>query len=224
MKTLSVLIIDDHPVIIEAFTSAFNYVSGEDKALGFLLDSATDCKTAFHKLESYITSKTLDLVILDLSLPAAPELNLFSGDDLGQIIRKDFPNTLILVITTFTDSIRIRQVVKNIDPKGFLNKQDVTFNDIVAAIKSVLSGDMYYSKTIVKAIKQKSLQGIQLDAYDILILKELANGSKMSDLINLLPLSKSAIDKRKRLLKLKLNTGTNSDRDLVLVARSKGFI
>jgi hypothetical protein len=63
-----------------------------------------------------------------------------------------------------------------------------------------------------------------LDDLDIQLLVELANGAKMKELEQLLPLTKSGIDKRRRLLKEKLNLQSNSDRDLVLKAKEKGFI
>ncbi|MBU2922458.1 hypothetical protein KO504_14005 [Winogradskyella psychrotolerans] len=94
----------------------------------------------------------------------------------------------------------------------------------VTVINNVLAGKIHYSQTIVKALNQKTVNNIRLDKYDILILKELANGSKMKDLLGLVHLSKSAIDKRKRLLKRKFGIEGNSDRDLVLAAKVKGFI
>jgi hypothetical protein len=67
-------------------------------------------------------------------------------------------------------------------------------------------------------------QNIVLDDLDIQLLVELSNGAKMKELEQLLPLTKSGIDKRRRLLKEKLNLQSNSDRDLVLKAKEKGFI
>lgn len=223
-KSINVLIIDDHPIIIEAVINTLQYMQDQTDTFSFNTESATDCETAHQKIQSYSIAKPLDLVILDLSLPPAPLLNLQSGDDLGLCIRRQFPNTKILVITSYTNSHRIRQTINAYNPLGFLNKQDVGFSNYIIAINKVLSGETHYSKTIIIAIKQKSLNNIQLDTYDIIILEELANGSKMKDLLGLVHLSKSAIDKRKRLLKRKFNIESNSDRDLVLAARTKGFI
>ncbi|EPR73029.1 two-component system response regulator [Winogradskyella psychrotolerans RS-3] len=223
-KSVNVLIIDDHPIIIEAVINTLQYMQDQSDKLCFKTESARDCETAHQKIQSYSIAKPLDLIILDLSLPPAPQLNLHSGDDLGVCIRGQFPNTKILVITSYTNSHRIRQTINAYNPLGFLNKQDVGFTNYMIAINKVLLGETHYSKTIINAIKQKSLNNIQLDTYDFIILKELANGSNMRDLLKLVHLSKSAIDKRKRLLKRKFNIDSNSDRDLVLAAKAKGFI
>jgi len=223
-KSINVLIIDDHPIIIEAVINTLQYMQDQSDRFCFKSESASDCETAHQKIQSYSSVKSLDLVILDLSLPPAPHLNLQSGDDLGIFIREQYPSTKILVITSYTNSLRIRQTINAYNPLGFLNKQDVGFTNYISAINKVLLGETHYSKTIINAIKQKSLNNIQLDTYDSIILKELANGSNMRDLLKLVHLSKSAIDKRKRLLKQKFSIESNSDRDLVLAAKSKGFI
>ena len=56
------------------------------------------------------------------------------------------------------------------------------------------------------------------------ILYEISNGAKMKELQNLIALTKSAIDKRRRNLKVKFNVADGSDRDLILAAKEKGFI
>lgn len=223
-KYYNVLIIDDHPSIIEAFENSLNFIASQSKTISFKTDSAKDCKTAYHKLQAYAQTQNLDLVILDISLPADQNLKIQSGEGLGILIRKLLPNTKILVCTSFMDSCRLRHILNACDPLGFINKQDIGFMGFVSAINDVLIGELHYSQTIINTIKQKSLNNVSLDDYDILILKELANGSNLRDLLKLVHLSKSAIDKRKRLLKRKFQIESRSDRDLVLAAKTKGFI
>jgi DNA-binding NarL/FixJ family response regulator len=222
--TYNVLIIDDHPLVIDAFTRAFNFVSQKSNHKDFIIDKAQDCSIAYHKIQQNSFSQKLDFVILDIGLPPAPNLKIQSGEDLGILIRKILPNTKILVCTSYTDSNRLQHILRAFDPIGFVNKQDIDFFGFVSAIEDVLSNKTHYSQTIINMVKQKSISNIALDSFDILILKELSNGSKMRDLIEVIPLTKSAIDKRKRLLKRKLQIKSNSDRDLVILAKSKGFI
>jgi DNA-binding NarL/FixJ family response regulator len=75
-RTTNVLIIDDHPIIIEGFENTLNYISDQSETLSFKTDSAKDCETAYHKIYKFAETQTLDLVILDLSLPSAPNLKL----------------------------------------------------------------------------------------------------------------------------------------------------
>ncbi|MGK0446835.1 MAG: DNA-binding NarL/FixJ family response regulator [Polaribacter sp.] len=162
--------------------------------------------------------------MLDISLPAAPDLKINSGEDLGLILRQQLPNTKILVCTFYDDTYRLSQIQKLINPEGFICKNDLGFMGFVKAFESLLSNNNMYSQTVINALRDKSQVKIVLDDLDKLILIELANGSKMKDLLQIIPLSKSAIDKRIRLLKQKFNIISNSNRDLVLVARAKGFI
>jgi DNA-binding NarL/FixJ family response regulator len=220
----NVLIIDDHPAIIEGFENSLNFISSQSENMNFDIDKAEDCTTAYNKLLEYSKSQKLDLVILDISLPPNSSLKIESGEDLGIIIRKLLPKTKILVCTSFTDSYRLRQILNAFDPLGFISKQDIGMTGFVSAIEDVLADKTHYSQTIIDMVKQKSLSNIMLDDFDIIILRELANGSKMRDLFNLVHLSKSAIDKRKRILKRKFKIESNSDRDLILTAKAKGFI
>ena len=46
----------------------------------------------------------------------------------------------------------------------------------------------------------------------------------MKELINIVPLTKTGIEKRKRLLKNAFKVTGKSDRDLIIEAKEKGFI
>jgi DNA-binding NarL/FixJ family response regulator len=223
-KCYKVLIIDDHPAIVDAFKNALNFISTESDRISFNVESAEDCVMAYNKIKELVLIQKLDLVILDIKLPPAPNFKIHSGQDLGVMIRELLPDTKILVCTSYSDNHRLYEILKAFNPNGFVNKQDLNILGFVTAIEDVLNGKTFYSQTIINMLKQKSLSNMTIDDFDILILKELANGSKMKDLVKLIHLSKSAIDKRKRLLKRKFNVDSNSDRSLVLAARLKGFI
>lgn len=222
-NTYKVLIIDDHPAIVDSFKHALQYVTTEDSSQHFQVFSAFDVEAAYGFIKD--TSNTnLDLVILDISLPKCKKLKINSGEDLGELIRKHLPKTKILICTFFSDRLRLYEILKRVNPEGFLCKGDMDIVGFSTAIKNVLLDRIYYSRTIVDMIKKKSLTDIELDKLDIQILKELTNGSKMKDLIEIIPLTKSGIDKRKRLLKKKLQIDSNSDRDLVITAKKRGII
>jgi DNA-binding NarL/FixJ family response regulator len=162
--------------------------------------------------------------MLDISLPAAPELKINSGEDLGIILRPQLPNTKILVCTFYEETHKLLQIQQSINPEGFICKNDSGFMGFVEAFESLLSNNNMYSQTVINALSSKSQLQIVLDDIGLLILKELANGARMKDLLLVIPLSKSGIDKRIRLLKRKFNIETNSNRDLVIAAREKGFM
>ena len=222
--TYNVLIIDDHPIVVDGFKNTLSEISNQDASIKFKVYSALDCETAFHRIEAFSKSQDLDLVILDISLPPNDNLKIQSGEDLGVLIRQNLPKAKIIVCTFYTTRLRLLQILNQVNPIGFVNKGDMSFLDYVAAVQNVLANKKYYSQTIINAIVQKSTRRISLDKLDILILKELANGAKMKELIKIVPLTKSGVEKRTRLLKQTFEIHTRSNRDLILMAKSQGFI
>lgn len=216
----SILIIDDHPMIIKGLTSGL--LSFGDKKI--TVDSANDCESAVYKFENQGLNPAYDLVILDISIPSDKKTGLNSGEDLGVWIKKNYPNTKIIVLTAFNDNIRINNIYKNVNPEGFLIKTEASPQDILIAVNSVLEGKVFYSKLVSQAILKKNSDPFTLDAIDISILKEISNGTKAINLSKYIPMTKSGIEKRKRKLKELFNTIDGSDRDLIIAAREKGYI
>ncbi|MFL0087526.1 DNA-binding response regulator, partial [Tenacibaculum maritimum] len=63
-----------------------------------------------------------------------------------------------------------------------------------------------------------------IDDLDRKILYELSIGTKMKNLPDVVPLSITAIERRKREIKKMFSISSLDDRDLILTAREKGFI
>ena len=54
----------------------------------------------------------------------------------------------------------------NLNPDGYLIKNDITPQDLIYAIKSVISDVPYYSKTIMRLLKTRVSNVITLDKID----------------------------------------------------------
>ena len=223
-RTYNVLIIDDHQIIIDTFKMALSFVEREAKDVQFEIDDAKDCESAFKKIKNTFKQNKIDLIFLDISLPHSSINRIFSGQDLGVLIKKDFPSTKVIICTSYNDNLRLNSILKTINPDSLILKGDIDFKEVVVAIKTVLNNESYFSKTVVELLKKRFSNAIVLDENDTQILKELSNGSKMKELMHIIPLSKSGIEKRKLILRQKLDVIGSSDRDLVLAAREKGFI
>lgn len=161
-KTYNVLLIDDHPLIVDGFENALNYVSNENDAVAFRVHRANDCETAYYKIKEFVPTQKLDLAILDISLPSCAKLKLHSGEDLGVLLRQLLPETIIMVCTFFTNTSRLHQILKRINPKGFMVKSDIDHMGLTVAIKEVLADKFHYTKTIRTMLRQKSLNEISL--------------------------------------------------------------
>jgi len=119
-KKFNVLIIDDHPLIAEAYKSALSQVTKRNEDISFEITIVDNCDDANEKiLEANANpNKTIDIVFLDIKLPPSEKIKIFSGEDLGIKIRKLLPETKIIISTTYNDNYRIHNIFKSINPEG----------------------------------------------------------------------------------------------------------
>lgn len=220
----SILIIDDHPLIVEAYKNALNLLETDSSQFNFHVDWSNNCSDAITKIEFASKGIGYDLIILDIKLPPSDDLKILSGEDLGLKIKELLPKCRVIVSTTFNDNFRANNILMNLNPDGYLVKNDITPQDLINAIKSVLSDTPYYSKTIMRLLKTRVSNVITLDKIDRQLLYSLSLGTKMKDMPEEIPLSMAAIEKRKRMLKEIFEVDSREDKDLILAAKDKGFI
>lgn len=224
-KEYTVLIIEDMPLTLTAYKRAFNYISKHDEGISFKIEEANNCDTAYEKIEYFSQNdKNPDIVFLDINLPPSKDGKILSGEDLGLKINILLPNTKIIVSTTFNDNYRIHNLFKNLNPEGFLIKNDIKPEELVTAIKMVIAEPPYYSKTVLKLLRNEISNDFILDDIDRKLLYELSIGTMMKDLPEILLLSLPAIEKRKRHLKEIFNAKSVNDKELLQKAKEKGFI
>ena len=221
----TVLLIDDHPRILEAYKNALARIEEQIAHYTFKIDIATDCDKAYRKItEASTLHDGIDLIFLDMRLPPSADGKILSGEDLGLIIKKTLPKSKVIVSTTHTDNYRIHSIFKSIDPDGFLIKNDISPEDIIIAIENVLEDPPYYSKTVIKLLRKNVSNDFLLDNIDRKLLYEISLGTKMKDLPDILPLSIAGIEKRKRNLKDIFDVASGDDKELISKAKEKGFI
>jgi len=220
IKKYNVLIVDDHPMIAEGYKNALIEASSRDPEITFKIIISHNCDRALEIIES----ENLDLVFLDIKLPPSTDGKILSGEDLGIKVNKVLPESKIIISTTFNDNYRINSIIKNINPDGFLIKNDIDHNEIITAINRVLTDPPYYSQTVNKYFRKQAVNEFMIDKIDRQLLYELSIGTKMKDLPGILPLSIAGIEKRKRHLKVIFNVEGQDDKALIAVAREKGFI
>jgi len=221
MHEHAVLIIDDHPLIAEVYESALLNITSKNDAQNFSVTIVDSCDKAINEIRKGIA---IDLVFLDMSLPVSSDGVFLSGEDIGLEIRKLHPNAKIIVSTTYNDNYRVHNIIKSINPEGFLIKNDFNRKDLIAAIEAVLEGSPAYSKTVLNLFRTHLNHDYFVDKIDRDILYQLSIGTKTIDLTTVIPLSKGGIDSRKRRLKEMFDIVNESDKTLVQLAKEKGYI
>ncbi|GGD24849.1 response regulator [Hyunsoonleella pacifica] len=216
MKRLNLLIIEDHKIIARAYKNILNEIEDYE----FCINFAQNCDEAVEQ----ISSVENDIVILDLQLPTSENNKFLSGEDLGLLIRKKTPKTKIIILTSITNQIRVLNIVKEINPEGYMIKSDVDVKDFKDSIHSVLQSKYFYSKTIKKTTEVINYKGVTIDDFDRQILYHLSMGEKTKDLYKYIPLSTRAIEVRKTKLKTLLDINKDNNFNLVKAAKKLGFI
>lgn len=218
-RDLNILIVDDHPMTVNGYINVLSDEDIEDHNLIFT--KALDCKQAYD----YITTQNFDIAYLDLSLPPYPEKNISSGLDLGILIRNTIPNCIVIILTMHSEATLVDRLIKEINPEGILCKSDIDIDEFVNVFKTILNGNNYMSNKIVKSLKDKDFDKYKLDNYDKQILMRLSEGILTKNIPNYVPLSLSAIEKRKAHLKsMFLQTPGGDDHDLIESAKKIGII
>lgn len=221
MKDINVLIIDDHPIIADAYKSALLKISSEDATFKFSVSEANTIDKALGELSK---KNIFDLIFLDIKLPKSKDNRFLSGEDLGLEIRRISPTSKIIVATTYNDNYRLNNILKSINPDGFIIKNDITPNELVNALETVLDKPPYYSKTVLQLLRKQFANNFNLDKIDRQILFELSKGTKMVDMPNKIPMSIGGIERRKRQLKELFGIVKEEDKVLVQMAIEKGFV
>ncbi|NBL64935.1 response regulator [Flavobacterium sp. NST-5] len=220
-KKINILIVDDHPFIIEAYK---NTIAGyHPTEYEFSTTQANNCKSGYDILVNPQVTN-FDVAFFDISMPPYPEKNILSGEDLAKLIKNLQPNCKVILLTMHTESLKINNIIKNINPNGLIIKNDLTFDELLLAFDKIIKGETYYSQTVMKFVTQPKTIGINVDELDLQILYHLSRGVKTKNLPLHTPLSLSAIEKRKLNLKDQFNIKGNDDEALIAEARTRGLI
>ena len=96
--------------------------------------------------------------------------------------------------------------------------------ELADAFQQILKYPPYYSSTVSNYVKKTITSEIYVDDINRKILHLLSQGIKTKSLSEYIPLSTSAIEKRKKQLKLLFSVENGKDETLLQEARDKGFL
>lgn len=216
-----ILMVDDHPFIIEGYKNAITRYNPNEYE--FFISQAKDCKSAYNIITDPSTP-AFDVAFLDISMPSYDEKNIFSGEDLAKLILEFMPNCKIILLTMYTELLKIKTIIKSINPNGLVIKNDLTFDELLFAFDKVLKNEKYYSPSIQKMINQLEQATIEIDQFDEQILFHLSKGTKLNEIPHYIPITLGAIERRKQNLKELLNVIDGTDTELVRIAKDKGLL
>jgi DNA-binding NarL/FixJ family response regulator len=219
-KSMKILIVDDHPFIIQAYKNALEKYS--QQGYEFEVIQANNCKSGY---ENIVDSRIpFNVAFFDISMPEYAEKGIYSGEDLAVLMKSEMPSCKVILLTMHDELLKINNIIKNINPNGLIIKNDLTFDELIFAFDKIINNESYYSQTVIKLVGQAKYNDIELDAFDKQILFHLSKGVKTKDLPQYIPLSLSAIEKRKLNIREILEVKGGNDIDLINEAKTKGVI
>lgn len=216
-----ILIVDDHPFIIEGYKNAITRYNPDE--FEFSITKAKDCESAYNIITNPDV-EAFDIAFLDISMPPYEEKGIYNGEDLAKLISEYMPNCKIILLTMYTELLKIKTIIKTINPSGLVIKNDLTFDELLFAFDKVIKDETYYSESVVKMLNLSEENTIEIDQIDKQILFHISKGTKLNDIPQYIPISLGAIERRKINLKELLKVEEGSDIDLVREAKNKGLL
>jgi DNA-binding NarL/FixJ family response regulator len=191
---MNVLIVDDHPMTVEGYTSALSKLS--DMFPLPIFDKAYTCEEAYNFIIKAQGVYVHDIAIVDLDLPACVNPSIASGKELALLIRKLMPSTKIIMITAHLELITVYDIWKTISPEGLVIKNDLTPDGMISIVETVYNGRTYKSPMAENCIKEIWKKDIMVEDYNRQIIHYLSLGFRVKDLHQVMPISQGAIQKR----------------------------
>jgi DNA-binding NarL/FixJ family response regulator len=199
VEPITVLLAEDHQIVREGFRSLLEH-EGDMKVVG-------EAETGRQAVQ--LTGKLRpDVVVMDIAMP------LLNGLEATRQIRKNFPDTKVLILSAHSNDFYVEQVAA-LGAAGFLLKQ--TSSHILAtAIREVQKGNPFYAPAISKRVQDRSLKsaargrpstksGNRLSSREVEVLQLIAEGKANKQVAAELGVTFKSVDKHRQHLMAKLN-------------------
>ena len=196
MEKINILIVDDHPMVLEGLRSLLS-------GIGYL-QIAGIATNAFEAID-VIKNTAVQVAIVDINLP---DIN---GIELTKKIKTEYPAIKVLAMSTFNERSYISQMIQN-GASGYLVKS-ASKEEIEEAILTAYEGKLYLSMNIntVDIAKQLSTQLPAISTREKEVLSLIADGLTNQQIAAQLFISLHTVESHRKNLLIKFeanNTAT----------------
>lgn len=216
---IRLMIIDDHEMVREGLKAIL--VAEPDFSIIGEAANAEEALTLIERLRP-------DVVLLDVRLPGV------SGIEVCRIVTEQYPETAVIILTTFTDEQIITQCIQA-GAKGFILK-DVERFDLKRAIRAVARGEAAIdTKTAASVLAQLRRGGDHkgrsykkepltelLSSQQIVILRLVAQGLSSREIATQLYLSENTV--KGYVQEILHRLGVKNRTEAVMVAVKQGWL
>lgn len=139
-KKIRVLLADDHPFVRKGIRG---WLSGTETVE--VVDEAVNGQEAIAKTKEL----SPDIVLMDVDMPK------MGGLEATRVIRKEYPNTRVLILSMHTDKAVVLQIIQS-GAQGYVLK-DAPPADLLRAIESVDHNEPFFSPDINQIVLNQYL-------------------------------------------------------------------
>ena len=177
-QSVRVAIVDDHPVVREAFGNLFELVNGLE-----VVFTAGDAEEAL----AHLATTPADVAIVDFALPGV------DGSVLTARIKERHPDTRVLIFTASLDPVQVRRAAGSA-ADGLLLKS-IPIDLLVAAIRDVADGRRVVGRDLTGALSAApdGEPGSQLSERELEVLSRMAKGMTNKDIARDLFISQATV-------------------------------
>ena len=179
---INVLIVDDHPIVREGLSKIIQ-LEYDISVTGLAKDASEAIKI--------MTSKIVDVVILDISMPG------ISGLDVIKDLKNLQPDARIIMLTMYPEERFAVRAIKS-GATGYLTKETAS-DELIKAIRIVYSGHNYITPLIAEKIVNE-LQGKEeisphekLSAREFEVMCMIGSGKTINEIAELMSLSSRTV-------------------------------
>jgi len=219
-QNINVLIVDDHPFIIQGYKNVIKLFPNKD--IEFTFFEAIDCKSGYEAVVN--AEVNYDIAFLDVSMPTYEEMNINTGEDIAKLLMKEMPECKIALLTMHSESLKVQSIIDEINPLGLVIKNDLGFESMILALTTILKGDIYYSDSVIKFLNNQQKEKVYVDVIDRQILLYLSKGINYDDIPLYITISSSSVKTRKENIKELLGIKGCSDNELAAIAKDRGML
>ena len=140
LPVIKLMIVDDHQMFIDGIKLVLRKVRNFK-----VIAEAKSGKEALEKLKN----NEIDLVITDINMPE------ISGTELARIIKKEYNNTKILVVSSYREKEMIAEIIDS-EAEGYILK-NTGKSELISAINKIMAGGIFYCNEVI-AIMMRNKQ------------------------------------------------------------------
>jgi len=199
MKRITVLLAEDHQIVREGFRSLLKHERD--------IEVVGEAETGRQAI-ALVKKLRPAVVVMDIAMP------LLNGMEATRQIRKDYPETKVIILSAHSDDAYVEQVIE-LGAAGFLLKQASSHN-LATAIREVQKGGTFFSPDVTKRLRSRDQQSQdregnfkkknnRLSSREVEVLQLIAEGKPNKQVAEELGVSFKTVDKHRQHLMGKLN-------------------